>query len=60
MTSTMSKKKNWIVIEDDDKGWDPEMFNIPALYKDSIDSVMIPEGLINDRIDKVAWQVCAV
>ena len=48
MTSTMSKRKNWIVIEDDDKGWDPEMFNIPALYKDSVDSVMIPEGLIND------------
>ena len=31
-----------------------------ALYKDSVDSVVIPEGLINDQIDEVALQVGAV
>ena len=46
-----------IVIEDDFKGYDPEMFNIPELYRGCIDSVMISEGMVSDRLDKVALQV---
>ena len=57
MDSTNSTKKDWIVIEDDFKGYDPEMFNIPELYKGLIDHIMISEGMVSDRLDKVALQV---
>ena len=52
-----SPKKDWIIIEDDFKGYDPEMFTIPELYKDSIDSILITKGMVSDRLEKVALQV---
>ena len=52
-----SPKREWIIIDDDFKGYDPEMFTIPELYKDSIESILITKGMVSDRLEKVALQV---
>ena len=51
------KEKSWLVIDDDFKGFDPNMFTIPEKYMDYVESVLIPEGLVSNRVDKVALQV---
>jgi len=47
----------WIVIEDDYPGFDPGMFTIPDIYKDCIESVLVPGGMVSDRLDKIALQI---
>ena len=47
----------WIVIENDYPGFDPGMFTIPDIYKDCIESVLVPGGMVSDRLDKIALQV---
>jgi len=49
--------KNCLNIPDDFKGHDHSLFAIPAHYQDSVDDVIIPSGLIQDRIDKVALDI---
>jgi len=51
------KEKSWLVIDDDFKGFDPNMFTIPEKYMDYVESVLIPEGLVSNRVDKVALQI---
>merc|ERR1711935_374607 len=41
-------------IPDDYEGYDTNLFCIPNHYEDSIANVMIPYGLIMDRIEKLA------
>lgn len=49
--------KNCLNIPDDFKGHDHSLFAIPAHYQDSVDDVIIPSGLIQDRIDKIATDI---
>jgi len=49
--------KNCLSIPDDFKGYDHSLFAIPAHYQDSVDDVIIPAGLIQDRIDKIALDI---
>jgi len=44
-------------IPDDYQGYDTNLFCIPNHYEDSIGNVMIPYGLIMDRIEKLARDV---
>jgi len=41
-------------IPDDYEGYQTNLFCIPNHYEDAISNVMIPYGLINDRIEKLA------
>jgi len=49
--------KSCLNIPDDFKGYDHSLFAIPAHYQDSVDQVIIPSGLIQDRIDKIALDI---
>ena len=49
-----------MVIGDNFEGFDPELFTIPEMYKDCIETVLIPGGMVSDRLDKLALQVVAV
>merc|ERR1712088_711645 len=44
-------------IPDDYQGYQTNLFCIPNHYEDSIGNVMIPYGLIMDRIEKLARDV---
>ena len=49
--------KNCCNIPDDYKGYSSSLFAIPAHYEDSLNEVLLPYGLIQDRIEKVAQDV---
>lgn len=49
--------KNCLNIPDDFGGYDSSLFAIPAHYQDSLGNVIIPYGLIQDRIEKVAADI---
>jgi hypoxanthine phosphoribosyltransferase len=48
--------KNWITI-DDNSLYPIEHFKIPAHYSNDLDSVLIPYGFIQDRVEKVAHDI---
>ncbi|KAI9188246.1 hypothetical protein H9P43_002637 [Blastocladiella emersonii ATCC 22665] len=50
-------KKNWVVISDDDKGYPLNQFVIPSHYKDDVENILIPHGLIHDRIERLARDI---
>lgn len=41
----------------DDSSYNLEDFVIPYFYKDCIDKILIPCGLIEDRIRKIAYDI---
>jgi len=41
-------------IPDDYKGFSPNLFCIPKHYEGAVDNVLIPNGMIQDRIEKLA------
>ena len=43
-----------INIPDDHLGYKTSLFCIPNLYEDSVGNVLIPNGMIQDRIEKLA------
>lgn len=47
----------YIDIEDDHQGYPLNMFCIPKHYIDDLSHVMIPKGLIDDRIEKMAIDI---
>jgi len=49
--------KNCLNIPDDVQGYDHSLFTIPAHYQDSVGDVIIPYGLIQDRIEKIAADI---
>jgi len=49
--------KNCLNIPDDVKGYDHSLFAIPAHYQDSLGDVIIPYGLIQDRIEKISADI---
>lgn len=40
----------FVQISDDDEGFPLSMFTIPAHYVDDLDRVLIPSGLISNRL----------
>jgi hypoxanthine phosphoribosyltransferase len=49
--------QNFIKIEDDYKGYSTDIFCVPKHYEDDVDSVMLPFGLIHDRIERLARDI---
>lgn len=52
-----SSSKDWIVIDDNFRGYRPELFNISDYYKGTVDSVLISAGLVEDRTERLAYQI---
>jgi len=50
-------KSNFIKIEDDFPQYSIDHFCIPKHYEDSIDSVIIPHGMIMDRTERMARDI---
>jgi len=48
---------NFIRIDDDYKVYSTKHFNIPRHYEDSIESVLIPHGMVIDRIERMARDI---
>jgi hypoxanthine phosphoribosyltransferase len=46
-----------IIIPDNDDGYSKDQFSIPTHYVKYVDSIMIPYGLISDRIEKLAQEI---
>ncbi|XP_013781485.1 hypoxanthine-guanine phosphoribosyltransferase-like [Limulus polyphemus] len=46
-----------IVLPDDYKGYNLEFFCVPRHYEDSLESILIPSGLIQDRIERLARDI---
>ncbi|CAG0923617.1 unnamed protein product [Notodromas monacha] len=42
---------------DDDFGFDVELFTVPRQYEGDLSKVLIPSGLIADRVEKVASDI---
>ncbi|XP_050418335.1 hypoxanthine-guanine phosphoribosyltransferase isoform X2 [Patella vulgata] len=53
----MASSQKYIVLEDDYTGYPLDMFCIPKHYEDSLEHVLIPAGLINDRIERLARDI---
>ncbi|KAI9028610.1 phosphoribosyltransferase-like protein [Hyaloraphidium curvatum] len=49
---------DWIDLDESDQ-WDPSHFVIPAYLREGIASVMVPRGLILDRVERLAQQIVA-
>jgi len=52
-----NQSTDWITISDEFQGYSLDLFNIPKHYKDTLESVLIPAGLIDDRTDKLALDI---
>jgi len=46
-----------IKISDDYEGYDLESFCIPKHYEDDLESILIPYGVIQDRIERIAKEI---
>lgn len=51
------QKGKIIFIEDDDKGYPLEAFCVPKHYECYLERVLVPSGLINDRIERLARDI---
>ncbi|RUS77408.1 hypothetical protein EGW08_014827 [Elysia chlorotica] len=49
--------KSFIKIADDDKGYHLDQFCIPKHYEEDLERVLIPEGLIYDRTERLARDI---
>ncbi|XP_068715930.1 hypoxanthine-guanine phosphoribosyltransferase-like isoform X1 [Montipora foliosa] len=47
-----------IKIFDDYEGYSLDMFCLPKHYEDDLESILIPKGLICDRIERLARNIC--
>lgn len=54
---TQRKSKDFVNIPDDFPGHSKELFCVPSHYMDSISSVLIPHGIIQERIKKIARDI---
>jgi len=45
------------MIVDDEAGYDKDQFLVPKHYRDDIDRVLIPRGIVLDRIEKLAVDI---
>lgn len=46
-----------ITIPDEYEGYDLENFCVPKHYENDLDTVLLPNGLINDRVERVARDI---
>ncbi|KAK3726660.1 hypothetical protein RRG08_016969 [Elysia crispata] len=56
-TETKASAKSFIKIADDEKGYPLDQFCIPKHYEEDLERVLIPEGLINDRTERLARDI---
>ena len=54
MENGKTEFKNCVVIPDDFAGYDKRLYSIPKHYQDLLGNVLIPYGMVQDRIKKVA------
>lgn len=47
----------YIKISDDEKGYQLEMFCVPKHYEEDLENVLIPHGVILDRIERLARDI---
>ncbi|XP_013410329.1 hypoxanthine-guanine phosphoribosyltransferase [Lingula anatina] len=47
-----------VVIPDDWQGYKLDLFCIPKHYEDDLEDIMIPSGLIDDRVERLARNIC--
>lgn len=47
-----------IKIPDNYEGYSLEMFCLPKHYENDVESILIPKGLINDRTERLARNIC--
>ena len=52
-----NEQHGYIVIEDGYQGYPLNMFCIPKHYEGHLSHVMMPKGLIDDRIEKMAMDI---
>ncbi|XP_074658985.1 hypoxanthine-guanine phosphoribosyltransferase-like [Tubulanus polymorphus] len=57
MMSSTNNDKKYIRIDDDHPGYPLHLFCVPKHYEDALDHVMVPAGLVNDRIERLATEV---
>jgi len=53
----MAMPTNCIVLPDDATRWDLEHFVVPAHYKPHVGHILLPQGLIASRVDKLAADI---
>lgn len=53
----VQRRNNFITIQDDTPGYRLDEFCIPKHYEDDLSRVLIPAGLINDRIERLARDI---
>ncbi|OQV12467.1 putative Hypoxanthine-guanine phosphoribosyltransferase [Hypsibius exemplaris] len=58
-TDLKSVKSSAIVIPDDFRPYPPGSFCLPSFYAKDVESVLIPEGLLRDRIKALAREIHA-
>ncbi|KAH3715675.1 hypoxanthine-guanine phosphoribosyltransferase-like [Dreissena polymorpha] len=46
-----------IVLPDNDEGYPLDMFCVPKHYEKDLENILIPSGLINDRIERMARDI---
>uniref|UniRef100_A0A914UQN5 Hypoxanthine phosphoribosyltransferase n=1 Tax=Plectus sambesii TaxID=2011161 RepID=A0A914UQN5_9BILA len=57
MAKKLVGSENAFISIPDDHCYPLDALTIPACYKDDLQTVMIPEGLIQDRIKQLAHQI---
>jgi len=50
-------KRDWVIIPDDFEGYSLDLFSIPSHYKNTLENVLIPAGLLDDRTEKLAMDI---
>lgn len=53
----MEPRSPGIIISDDYKGYHPDFFCIPKYYEGALESVLLPGGVIKDRIERLAQDI---
>ncbi|CAH0513801.1 unnamed protein product [Peronospora belbahrii] len=57
MTNKPLNLKKSVIHVEDDVSYDKSQFIVPHHYLDSIESVLVPRGLIDDRVEKLAQDI---
>ncbi|TNN15099.1 Hypoxanthine-guanine phosphoribosyltransferase isoform 1 [Schistosoma japonicum] len=52
-----SYRDNCVVFDDDFVGYSDKCFNVPNKYKQYIDSIIVPNGMIKDRLEKMSVDI---
>lgn len=53
----MEARRECLVIADDFKGHSKQLFCVPSHYVDAVSSVLIPQGVIEERVKKMARNI---